>query len=225
MNPEISVIVPTYNEERYVEDTLVSVRNQKTRIPYELIVSDCHSTDETRDICEMYADKVVLSDSRTTGSARNTGAKHAGGRYFIFVDADTILPENYLEEAYGIFERDEYVGFCAGFRFRDEKLEYTLCGQLTNFYFWQLSRLRRTVLLGFNVCVPRNIFYKVGGFEDRIFEDAHFSEALSNIGKTRYFTHFHVLTSARRLESMGILGTLKYYLRTGNFGEVYVDVK
>jgi len=71
---DISVIVPTFNEEKYIEATLKSIKNQKTDLEYEIIVSDCKSQDKTVSISRKYADKIVSTSKRTIASGRNNGA-------------------------------------------------------------------------------------------------------------------------------------------------------
>jgi len=209
MKPEISVIIPTYNEEEYIEETLKSVKNQRFD-SYEVIVSDCKSDDKTRDIAGKYADKVVLSQ-RSTASARNTGARHARGRYLVFIDADTKLPEDYLEKAYEIFRKGEYIGFSGAFKFSNKSLKYKVVERGVNLFFIMMSLRGKTIIPGFSFCIPKSVFDKFGGFKDVFLEDVQLCQKLNKTGKTKYFTNFYVVTSSRRLEEMGIIGTLDYY--------------
>lgn len=98
MPPEISVIVPVLNEAKYLEDTLRSIVDQNTNINFELIVSDNSSTDGSIDIAEKYATKVLSCKERGIGAARHFGASnaHEDSKYFLFLDADTIVPGFYL---------------------------------------------------------------------------------------------------------------------------------
>jgi glycosyltransferase involved in cell wall biosynthesis len=54
-----SVIIPTYNEEKYIENCLRSVRNQKINGKIEIIIVDSNSSDRTREIAKKYANKVI----------------------------------------------------------------------------------------------------------------------------------------------------------------------
>lgn len=206
----ISIIVPTYNEERCIETTLKSVREQGFK-DYEIIVSDCYSDDNTVKLAKKYADKIVFSEVKSTASARNIGARHAKGKYLIFLDADTTLTEDYLEKANGIFKKDRYIAFCGAFKFSNKSLKYDLIGKAVSFYFVVSYLCRRTVLPGFNFCIPKSVFEEVGGFENVFLEDENLYKKLNKLGRTKYFTHFHVITSSRRLEGQGALGTLNYY--------------
>jgi len=98
---EISVIVPTLNEENYLEDCLKSILRQTfPRNEYEIIVSDGSSEDRTVEIANKYADRVVVSKKRGIWWGRNYGAKFARGRFLVFIDADTKIKEDYLETVY-----------------------------------------------------------------------------------------------------------------------------
>ncbi len=73
LKPIISVVIPAYNEENYIEACLKSLRNQKTNVPYEIVVCDNNSTDRTVEIAKKYADKVVYERRQGIGYARNKG--------------------------------------------------------------------------------------------------------------------------------------------------------
>lgn len=210
---DISVIIPTWNEEKYIESCLKSIRSQKTHAEYEVLVCDARSEDRTREIADRYADRIILSDVRSIGIQRNLGAEKATGNYLIFVDADTILSENYLEKVMEKFKSDpELLAFSARFMFpkRTEKLIFA--EKITNSYLGFRGKMGLAILLGFNTCVRRDIFERSGGFRDVPLEDGEFGFRLRRLGKTKYFTDFYVVTSSRRLEEMGLLGTLRYYL-------------
>ena len=95
---DVSVIIPTLNEEKNIEVCLKSVIAQETDVKYEIIVCDGKREDKTFEISKKYADKVILSDVRSIGLQRNRGANSAAGKYFLFVDADTIFPKDYVDK-------------------------------------------------------------------------------------------------------------------------------
>jgi len=92
----VSVVVPAFNEEQAVGlvlDDIIAVMTP-LGIPYELIVVDDGSTDQTRAICEARPQVTVISHPRNrgNGAARTTGVKAAKGRYIIMTDADGTYP-------------------------------------------------------------------------------------------------------------------------------------
>ena len=111
MSPEISVIVPAYNAEKYLADCLESVIRQSMTC-WELIIADDGSSDRTGEIADGYASKdsrikVIHTARQGVSAARNACIDAAEGRYLAFVDADDILEPDYLKE---LFDKAEESG-------------------------------------------------------------------------------------------------------------------
>lgn len=101
-NGMISVIVPVYNVESYVERCVKTLVNQAYS-NYEILLIDDGSTDSSGSICDLLASideriKVYHKENGGLGSARNYGIKHANGEFICFVDSDDIVSSNYLSE-------------------------------------------------------------------------------------------------------------------------------
>lgn len=102
-NIKISVIIPVYNVEQYLEKCIESVLQQKYD-NYEIILVDDGATDDSGKICEGYGEKfpekirVIHQENKGLGGARNTGIEQAEGDYLFFVDSD-----DYIEQ--GCFEK------------------------------------------------------------------------------------------------------------------------
>ena len=97
---ELSIVIPVYNVEKYLSDTIESVRNQ-TYKQWELILVDDGSSDLTPSICERYAEvdsriKFVHIKNSGPGKARNIGIELAKGTYIAFVDGDINTFENFI---------------------------------------------------------------------------------------------------------------------------------
>lgn len=98
---KISVIIPAYNVENYIEECLRSVINQ-TYKELEIIVVDDGSTDSTGKICDMLSKEdsrisVIHKENAGVGFARNDGIERASGEYICFLDSDDFLPIDALE--------------------------------------------------------------------------------------------------------------------------------
>jgi glycosyltransferase involved in cell wall biosynthesis len=93
---KVSVIVPVYRAEKYVEKTIRSILNQ-TYQNFEIVVVDDGSPDRSIEICEQFADprmRIIRQQNRGLPGARNTGVRHAQGDYVSILDADDLwLPE------------------------------------------------------------------------------------------------------------------------------------
>ena len=102
MQPLISVIVPMYNAQKYIDRCLTSLIRQTLNNIQILLVND-GSTDETEKIAKEYEDKriIVISINRSgPGVARNIGIDKAEGEYIAFVDVDDWIEEDALEKLY-----------------------------------------------------------------------------------------------------------------------------
>ena len=108
--PFVSVIIPTLNKEKYIETTLLSIKNQDYKGKYEIIVVDSNSKDMTVKIARKYADKVIVTKRRGVSVGRNIGAEVAKGEILIFVDADTTLLPNVISKVVGHLRRKKVVG-------------------------------------------------------------------------------------------------------------------
>lgn len=121
---EISVIVPAYNAEKYLENTLKSILNQSFS-DFEVILVDDGSVDKTPDIMAAYAAKdkrikVICQKNGGVGAARNTGMDAAAGKYFYFADADDILHPQILEFLYQSCEKEQADFACCNFEAVEE---------------------------------------------------------------------------------------------------------
>ncbi|WP_279155103.1 glycosyltransferase family 2 protein [Thomasclavelia cocleata] len=108
----ISIIVPVYNAEKYIERCIESIINQTYR-NFELILIDDGSTDDTGQICDSYSfeDCRIQSIHQKNGgaaSARNTGIECSKGEYIVFVDSDDYLSIDFLEKMYFQITRSDY---------------------------------------------------------------------------------------------------------------------
>lgn len=97
MKPQISVIIPVFNGEKYLGEAVDSVLSQ-THAPLEVIVIDDGSTDGTSQVAKAFgpAIRYLYQENAGTGAARNKGVEVACGNYFAFLDADDLWLENKL---------------------------------------------------------------------------------------------------------------------------------
>ena len=102
--PQISVVVPVYNVEKYLRECLDSLANQ-TFEDFEVICVNDGSDDSSLSILEEYASederfKIVSQENKGLSGARNTGMNYIKGRYLLFLDSDDWLELNALELLY-----------------------------------------------------------------------------------------------------------------------------
>ena len=109
MKPVVSVIIPVYNVEQYLDTCLQSIRNQSLG-DIEIILVDDGSPDRCPEMCDNYARtdsriRVVHKENAGLGYARNTGLDYACGQWVCFVDSDDCLALNALKTCVDIAER------------------------------------------------------------------------------------------------------------------------
>lgn len=116
MNELISIIVPVYNTERYLEECIQSVINQ-TYQEWELILVDDGSTDKSGAICDKYSDsriRVIHQKNGGQSKARNVALGMCKGKYYTFLDSDDKLPYRSLEILYTEIKKSGAEICCAG---------------------------------------------------------------------------------------------------------------
>ena len=128
----LSVVIPVYNSENYLEKCLYSVVNQ-TLADLEIIIVNDGSTDRSSDILKIYSEKynnikVVTTKNFGLSHARKTGIENAAGQYICFIDSDDYVDHEFLEKMYvAISENDADLAECAYYSFKQNK---TICCEL-----------------------------------------------------------------------------------------------
>jgi glycosyltransferase involved in cell wall biosynthesis len=193
----ISFIVPAYNEEHELSDTLTAIREAASGAtqPYEIIVVDDASTDATPKIAWDAGAKVIPINRRQIAASRNAGARAAQGEYLFFIDADTRINRGHVGEGIASLEGD-YTGGSA---------RVAMDGFVP---FWGRMLLRgfSSVYFGLNLgagaflFTTRHNFDVIGGFDEQYFagEEVYFSLELKKLGTFKVLRE-PVVTSARKL--------------------------
>ena len=105
----LSIIVPVYNVEDYLERCIKSLLKEQEDMQYEIILVDDGSKDSGGNICDKYSEnydyiKTFHKENGGLSDARNYGLKYATGKYIVFVDSDDYLKQNSLNELYYFLE-------------------------------------------------------------------------------------------------------------------------
>lgn len=143
----MTIIVPLYNKEKFLRETLVSLLNVSDLC--EVIVVDDGSTDGSSKIYNdsLFADfRVIKTDNRGVSHARNIGIQNASGEFVMFLDADDLISPSLIQELHDLIERSEVNFLCWDYTndFRNvEKLDNKICSSdievLRNFVFRRIS--------------------------------------------------------------------------------------
>jgi glycosyltransferase involved in cell wall biosynthesis len=211
---KISVIIPAFNEEKFLGNCLLSLKEQDFK-DFEIIVVDNNSTDKTREIAKKFGVILVLEKNQGVAFARNKGAKIAKGEILVFTDADTILPKNWLSRIKEEFERDkELIAFGGSCQFYSGPISARLASKflLKPFLFLDKFFSGGFNLMGCNMAIKKEAFFEVGGFNEnlKLNEDVEISYRLRKMGKVKFDPNFKVKTSGRRFRYGLIFGVINY---------------
>jgi glycosyltransferase involved in cell wall biosynthesis len=172
----VSVVVPCYNEERFIKRTLTSLRGQSiiTEYPeyFELIVVDNGSTDNTVSIAEKYVDKVIIENRKGKLNARNRGIKESSGNIIVATDADIYFQSFWLNTLLEPFNNI------------DNPLNANISGVSGSIYnpnipgvpafayniahYIDKTIVHQNNMSGANSAFWKHKFYKIGGFNENI---------------------------------------------------------
>jgi len=218
MSLDLSVIIPTLNEEKYIGLCLKALVNQTLpRERYEIILVDSYSNDNTVAISEKYVDRIVFVPRKGPGYARNIGVKVANGRILVFIDADTIASKDLLEKILCVFTDDKIVGGTCFYHPDSTRLFdrfiYITANNLTK--LCDLLFLRSVAAVpGFICFIRKDIFEDIGGFDESltVFEDHDLGIRMKKKGKIIYLDETYVMTSIRRNKALGYSRIIPLYM-------------
>jgi peptidoglycan/xylan/chitin deacetylase (PgdA/CDA1 family) len=173
-----SVVIPTYNEEKFVENLIKSLLDQDYNGEYEIIFVDNNSTDGT---LEIYPVKILIEEKTGVAHARQKGFTNAQGETILSTDADCVVPRDWIRRYVEEFEKDpEVISLNGSVYFKSQLV-------------WRIEILIRGnySFSGGNFAVRREYFYKVGGFRTDL------GNRLKKLGKVKTINN-PVITSSRR---------------------------
>ncbi|MFN4909343.1 MAG: glycosyltransferase [Bacteroidota bacterium] len=225
----LSVVVPTLQEEKLLERTLMVFDSEwrKTNSA-ELIVSDGGSTDGTLEIAQRHADVVVrhLADHRQTiAEGRNCGAAVARGKVIVFINGDTIPADREaftrvivdLAMRRGPYGRASALACPVRFEPHEEGLGDVLFLGFYNNLARALCFIRVGSGRGECQVVRRDVFNTVGGYKKHLVAGEDF-ELLGRIGmmaRVQYAPELVVFESPRRFRKFGYLRTIRSWIGNG----------
>jgi glycosyltransferase involved in cell wall biosynthesis len=208
---QISIVIPTLNEEKYLPKLLQSIKSQKFK-DYEIIVADANSKDKTAEIAKKYGAKVVKGGMPAVG--RNNGARIAKGYFIFFFDADVKLPKDFLRKAYEeLIKRHLELATCECVPLSNLMID-KVAHKLANIYI-KLNQYSSPHAAGFCILVKRGLFEKVNGFNEhlKIAEDHDFVKRASRFARLRVLKSVKIRVSIRRLKKEGRFVLIGKYLK------------
>ena len=167
--PLISVIIPTFNAEDFLQRAIESVLNQTYR-NFEIIVIDDGSTDNTKLVTqESKVIKYFYQENKGLSSARNTGIQKSTGEYLVFLDADDWLEKDALQQNFSVIKNKPGIAFVSGnyylLRAISNKVETVMTTVIHNHYI----RLLQSNYIGMHAAVM---------FQRWVFQQIRYDETL-----------------------------------------------
>jgi len=179
-NPALSFIIPAYNEEKNLPKLLNSIVNYTPpALPYEVIVADNGSEDDTAEIARMNSAITIIDETATVGGLRNRAADIARGKVLVFLDADMLLTEAWRETILDVYQS-----------LTDDPWQVTgsRCGIPANaswiekYWFQPLVKKTAKYINTGHMVTTRELFHHIGGFDETLEtgEDYAFSIAAAS---------------------------------------------
>ena len=212
----VSVIVPTYNEEKNISHCLKALKNQDFKGDYEIIVVDGQSTDDTVKLAEKQADKVIQQKSPKVAGARNDGFNIAKGEIFASIDADCIAHKTWLTEIDKAFkENPEAVCVFGDLIPSKRNGTYKFLFFLGNKVIKFASRtgLHHNIC-GANCAFSAKAFKAIGGYRHLpVCDDVEIGDRIKSKGRILYYPKMRVVFDTRRMDKHGKYKQIKDWIR------------
>lgn len=205
---KVSIIIPVYNEEKYIENALKSLVNQEEKAS-EVILVDNNCTDNTVKIAKKYKKKlplkIIKEKKQGIAYSRNAGFNIAKGDILVKFDSDSFLPKNWIKQAKNIFKNNKnIVAYSNHFYLYDSHIfkKSLLPSILYQFLFKIFANYG--VLLGPAFAIRKSVWKKIKDEvcldDDQVHEDIDITIHSAQYGEIYIDKKVIINTSARRMK-------------------------
>lgn len=240
--PDVTIVIPAYNEEKNILGTLHSLALSKTERNVEIIVVNNNSGDKTEEVVLLAGVDCITETKQGITAARTAGLHAATGKYILNADADAIYPPNWIDKMIDPLDESETVAITYG---RFSFIPVGSTGRFMYFFYEYAADLLRYYnkyfkeeavnVYGFNSGYRREQGIEVNGYEHPIGanEDGYLALKLRDkgFGKLHYVTHTKALvwTSDRRMQIdggfvKGVTTRIKKVINPAGFKQVRADL-
>ncbi len=208
----LSVIIPAFNEELYLPQSLLSIQRASAECgcSVEIIVVDNASTDRTAEIACAFGARVVSEPVHNVACVRNAGAATAHGEVLVFVDADTLVPHEFLNRVHQAMTDPQCLGGGAD-------IVHHVRSTVLRAYLsvWRWAGLKLGMAQGAAQFCRTSAFRVLNGYDESQFmgEDVDFYWRLRKLcvrtkGRVRFLSDVKVIPSPRRFDTAPVWRTL-----------------
>ncbi len=216
---KISVIIPAYNEENYIQNTLTSVLDQDYT-DYEVIVVDNASTDRTVKLIVGFPVKLITETRKGTMWACEAGRNVATGEIIVRMDADCLPDKDWLSRGVAYFNNPKIVAVTGPYDYHDAPTFFRNFSLFSQKYIYRYCNIWLQafglggVLIGGNTFMRSKSLKEMGGFNTAVTfygDDTDTAKRISKYGRIYFDPNLTMKTSARRFKTEGSINlTIKY---------------
>lgn len=223
---KLSLIIPVYNAEKYIERTLSQILAQTIFSAIEVIVVNDGSIDDSQSICKRYSEqyaniRLIAQSNQGVSAARNNGFRHSTGSYVVFIDSDDQIEPDLCEKMLALAEKNEAdIGIVnfekkfeddTGYRYYKKNSHFILTGPESLSFF-------------FSGKISNQIFDKI--FRREVIENVDFPVGYK-IGEDMFYV-YQALTKATKIAVDYRITGYHYAIHTGSamtqkFGKKHFD--
>ena len=225
--PKVSVVIPAYNEEKYIFKTLTGIASQSYK-DYEIIVVNNNSTDATEKIINYFLHKkltsipiTIVNETRQgTNYAREAGRRLAQGEIIALLDADCLPNYYWIENGVKKLKHTNTVAATGAYYYFDANIFLRIFSYLSQLIVFKIVnriiqwKKKGAILIGGNAFVSKVHMQMIGGFNTNLTfygDDTDIAIKLSNYGNVSYSSSLTLNTSSRRYKALGFWNVNKKY--------------
>lgn len=213
---DVSIIIINYNTFNLIVDCIRSIYSKTSGVSYEIIVVDNNSPNrDIEGLPQIFPEiKLILNSTNAGfGVGNNLGSNSALGKYLLFLNSDTLLLNNAINEFYLYMDKHPEVGICGGNLYQIDgrpgvSFERRLPGiirDLDNLFFMLFSKAKfgknlvhnfedyalkiNGYVSGADLCIPKDLFFQLGGFDDDFFMYYEETELTYRVLKSKREVH------------------------------------
>lgn len=217
-SPLITIIIPVYNTEKYLEQCLESCIAQTYSNIEILCVYDVNTTDKSLEILKKYKNiKIIEADVLSLGASRNVGVQYAKGEFISFLDSDDWLDPSFIEATYSEIKTNEYdLVICSSMCFNNKKLEFYVDDFFSHKSFVNNEYKKEDLLLLENIVnLDVNAYNKL--YKSNIIKDNNIKFLEKSLFEDNNFYFHYILKCTKKVK---FLAAFLHFYRTNRDGSL-----
>jgi glycosyltransferase involved in cell wall biosynthesis len=200
----LSIIICTLNEEHYLPKLLETLNRQEGTV-FEVIIMDARSDDNTAGVVKEFQPRAnfpirfIQLDRPGLSMQRNVGVDHALYDQLLFMDADVLLPDNFIKESLRQLSSENIEIAGTKIYSAEQNPLFRLMYWSYSTFYLPIARLNNPIIHGCSIFATKDIHHKIGGFKNNVtFEDFRYAADATPFYRPRLLKKVYVKTSARR---------------------------